>query len=378
MAKAYSPGLQIRQRVLHSSRRILPIPGDVLVKVGDHVTPQQIVAQTFMPGDVTPINVANQISIAPSEVPGSMLVSVGDEIHAGDLLARSKGIFGFFKAEMTAKSSGTIESISHVTGQVILRGAPLPIQVRAYQAGTIKEVIPQQGVVIESEVSFLQGILGIGGEAYGTITFACQNKEQPLEASLLDESMRGKIVIGGARMTGEAVQRGIEIGVAAIVSGGMDDEDLKAILGYDLGVAVTGSEHIGTTLIITEGFGDIAMADRTFNLLKDREGAEAAVNGTTQIRAGVMRPEMVIPLDKHTKSVADTGAKQAAAPGILESGVAVRIIRDPYFGLLGEVGEMPTELRTLESGSESRVLEVILHTGNKVIVPRANVELIEG
>ncbi|QDT43991.1 hypothetical protein Pan241w_40950 [Gimesia alba] len=378
MAKAYSPGLQIRQRVLHSSRRILPIPGDVLGKVGDQVTSQQIVAQTFMPGDVTPINIANQISVAPSEVPSCMLFSVGDEIHVGDVLARSKGIFGFFKAETKAKTAGTIESISHVTGQVILRGAPLPIQVRAYQAGTIKEVIPEQGVVIESEVTFLQGILGIGGEAYGTIQFACQDKDEPLIASLLDESMQGKIIIGGARMTGEAVKRGIEIGVAAIISGGMDDEDLKEILGYDLGVAVTGSEHIGTTLIITEGFGDIAMAERTFNLLKEREGSEAAVNGTTQIRAGVMRPEIVIPLDEKMKAAPQSETKQAASLGILETGVPVRIIREPYFGLLGEVGEMPTELRTLESGSESRVLEVVLHTGNKVIVPRANVELIEG
>lgn len=378
MAKAYSPGLQISQRVLHSSRRILPIPGDVLVQVGDQVTSQQIVAQTFMPGDVTPINVANQLSVAPSEVPSCMLFKEGDEIQVGDILARSKGIFGFFKAETKTKTAGTIESISHVTGQVILRGAPLPIQVRAYQAGVIKEVIPEQGVVIESEVTFLQGILGIGGEAYGTIQFACQNKDEPLVAAQLDESMRGKVIIGGARMTGEAVKRGIEIGAAAIISGGMDDEDLKEILGYDLGVAVTGSEKIGTTLIITEGFGDIAMAERTFNLLKEREGAQAAVNGTTQIRAGVMRPEIVIPLDETPPAHDSTTDNNATALGILETGVPVRIIREPYFGLLGKVGEMPTELRVLESGSESRVLEVILQTGNKVIVPRANVELIEG
>ncbi|QDT96561.1 hypothetical protein [Gimesia aquarii] len=378
MAKAYSPGLQISQRVLHSSRRILPIPGDVLVKVGDQVSSQQIVAQTFMPGDVTPINVANQISVAPSEVPNCMLFSEGDEVQEGDILARSKGIFGFFKAEMTTKTSGTIESISHVTGQVILRGAPLPIQVRAYQAGTVKEVIPEQGVVIESEVTFLQGILGIGGETYGLIKFACQNNEQDLEADLLDESMQGKIVIGGARMTGEAVKRGIEIGVAAIISGGMDDEDLKEILGYDLGVAVTGSENIGITLIITEGFGDIAMAERTFNLFKEREGAEAAVNGTTQIRAGVLRPEIVIPLSEHTKPDTTSETKSETEMGILEIGVPVRIIRDPYFGLLGSVSQLPTELQTLESGSESRVLEVILESGKTVVVPRANVELIEG
>ena len=376
MAKAYSPGLQISQRVLQSSRRILPIPGDVLVQEGDQVTADQIVAQTFMPGDVTPINIANQISVAPSEVPHCMLVAEGEEVHIGDILARSNGIFGFFKSETRAKSAGTIESISHVTGQVILRGAPMPIQVCAYQAGTVKEVIPNQGVVIESEVSFLQGILGIGGEAFGTITFACENKQQPLTAELLDESMRGKIVIGGARMTGKAVMRGIEIGVAAMISGGIDDEDLKEILGYDLGVAVTGSEHIGTTLIITEGFGDIAMADRTFNLLKEQQGADAAVNGTTQIRAGVLRPEIVIPLDE--KLSGEKESRQTISAGILESGVPVRIIRDPYFGLLGQVGEMPTELRTLESGSLSRVLEVILDSGENVIVPRANVELIEG
>lgn len=378
MAKAYSPGLQISQRVLHSSRRILPIPGDVLVKVGDQVTSQQIVAQTFMPGDVTPINVANQISVAPSEVPGCMLVSVGDKIQVGETLARSNGIFGFFKAETTAKTAGTIESISHVTGQVILRGDPLPIQVRAYQSGIVKEVIPQQGVVIESEISFLQGILGIGGEAYGTIEIICENKQEPLVASQLDESMQGKIVVGGARMTGEAVKRGIEIGVAAMISGGIDDEDLKAILGYDLGVAVTGSENIGTTLIITEGFGDIAMAERTFNLFKEREGAKAAVNGTTQIRAGVLRPEIVIPLQDNASSDSQSHENPETELGILEPGVPVRIIRDPYFGLLGEVVDLPTELHKLESGSESRVLEVALDSGDKVIVPRANVELIEG
>lgn len=376
MAKAYSPGLQISQRVLHSSRRLLPIPGDVLVKVGDRVTADQIVAQTFMPGDVTPINIANQISVAPAEVPHCMLIAEGEEVHVGDILARSNGIFGFFKSETRAKTAGTIESISHVTGQVILRGAPMPIQVCAYQAGTVKEVIPGQGVVIESEVTFIQGILGIGGEAFGTIAFACENKQQPFTDDLLEESMQGKIVIGGARMTGKAVARGIEIGVAAMISGGIDDEDLKEILGYDLGVAVTGSEHIGTTLIITEGFGDIAMADRTFNLLKEREGAHAAVNGTTQIRAGVLRPEIVIPLEHKTSP--DNRTRQVNSAGILETGVPVRIIRDPYFGLLGQVGEMPTELRTLESGSLSRVLEVILDSGEIVIVPRANVELIEG
>ncbi len=50
------------------------------------------------------------------------------------------------------------------------------------------------------------------------------------------------------------------------------------------------------TLVITEGFGKMAMAHRTFDLLKSKQGMKASVNGATQIRAGVMRPEVIVPL----------------------------------------------------------------------------------
>ena len=154
----------------------------------------------------------------------------------------------------------------------------------------------------------------------------------------------------------------------------MDDEDLKRILGYDLGVAITGTEDVGLTMVITEGFGDIAMAERTFQLLKSREGKYASINGATQIRAGVMRPEIVIPLSP--EEIGDS-AGTGQVEGLLEMGRTVRIIRDPYFGLLGTVAGLPPEPAVLGSGSKARVLEVKLDSGESVVVPRANVELIE-
>jgi hypothetical protein len=54
------------------------------------------------------------------------------------------------------------------------------------------------------------------------------------------------------------------------------------------------------------------------------------------------------------------------------------VIRDPYFGLIGTVRALPREPQTLESGSRARVLEVMFENGDSVIIPRANVELIEG
>ena len=54
MAKAYTPGLKVLAHARHRARRTLPITGEVRVEVGEHVHPQQVVAETFMPGEVTP------------------------------------------------------------------------------------------------------------------------------------------------------------------------------------------------------------------------------------------------------------------------------------------------------------------------------------
>jgi hypothetical protein len=163
------------------------------------------------------------------------------------------------------------------------------------------------------------------------------------------------------------------------VSGGIDDQDLRDFLGHDIGVAVTGNERVGITLIVTEGFGAIAMAERTFALLASHAGRSASVNGATQIRAGVMRPEIVVPLEGATGAggagaTAPAMAAGGATAGVLEIGTPVRIIRDPHFGVLGTVAALPEQPAVLGSGSKARVLEVAVAGGQRLTVPRANVE----
>jgi len=353
MAKAYTPGLKVSARTNFRARRLLPVHGEVIVKAGQRVRARDVVAHTFIDGDVTPVAVASQLSVPADDLAHIMLVKQGDSVAAGQPIARTKGIFGIGKKELASPAAGTVESISLTTGQLMLRGSPIAVEVKAYIDGTVVEVIAGEGAVVETDAVFVQGIFGVGGETVGAICFASVRHDQKLEATQIKAEMKGCIVVGGARVTADAVKAAQAAGVAAIVVGGIDDADLKSILGYDLGVAITGTEKIGLTLVITEGFGDIAMAERTFALLKDYEGREASVNGATQIRAGVMRPEIV------------------------EIGTQVRLIRDPYFGLLGSVSALPNEPAVLGSGSKARVLEVTLADGRRVTVPRANVELIE-
>ena len=154
------------------------------------------------------------------------------------------------------------------------------------------------------------------------------------------------------------------------------------MLGYDLGVAITGSEDINMTLVITEGFGQIRMAQKTFDILKHREGSMASINGATQIRAGVVRPEIIIPYKKDETEKASETIGEGESPTNEESGgIAVgdpiRIIRNPHFGKIGKVKALPSELRTIETEAKARVLEVEFSDGQTTVIPRANVEAIE-
>ncbi len=373
MAKAYTPGLKVTPRIAFRSRRLLPISGKVLVAKGDRVRHEQIVAETFMEGDVTPFNVASKLACTPAEVPALLTKQQGEAVAADEVIGRSKGIFGMFKSECRSPATGTIETVSATTGQILIRGEPIPVRVKAYLDGVVAEVIEGEGCVVEAESALVQGIFGIGGETAGPIAVACKAPSEEMHEDLIKPEHRGSVVVGGARVTVAALRRAKEVGAAAVVSGGIDDSDLKELLGYDLGVAITGSEQIGLTVVITEGFGEIAMARRTFELLASKKGAIASVNGATQIRAGVMRPEIVVPLADGDEAIA-----ARASDGVLEIGSLVRIIRDPHFGVIGTAANLPPEPQVLGSGSKSRVLEVELPNGDRVIVPRANVELIEG
>lgn len=372
MGHAYTPGLKVKEALLVKKQRILPLKGDVMVKVGDKVTPDDVVARTELPGNIVPINIANKLGLPPEDIEMVMLKKVGDPIKTGELIALSKTLF-IFKNPCHATIDGTIESISSITGQVLQRGEPSPVEVKAYLHGTVTEVFPEEGVEIQCQASFIQGIFGIGGEKNGPIQMAVEDNTVVLEENLIDESMAGKIIVGGSLVTAEALNKANKIGVRGIVVGGFDDKDLRDFLGYDIGVAITGSEDIATTLVVTEGFGKINMAATTFELLKRHAGETGCINGATQIRAGVIRPEIVIP------STSDTEVEVADEEIIgLTVGSPIRVIRHPYFGRLGEVTDLPSPLYQLESESKARVLSVRFDTGEEAIVPRANVEMIEG
>lgn len=371
MAHAYTPGLRVSERAVITKRRMLPIRGDVLVKLGERVSAQQVVAHTALPGNVQLVNIAHHLGIEAADVPQKMKVDPGQPIRKGDAIAENVGLFGWFRTHVAAPSDGTIESVSKVTGQALLREPPVPLEVSAYISGEVTEVIESEGVEITTVGTIVQGIIGIGGEKHGMIRALTNAADAVLSVDQIDESCAGKIIIGGKRADLAAYRRAAEVGAVGLVLGSFDDSDLGRILGYDLGIAITGGEDLTTTLILTEGFGELSMARRTFEMLTRLDGKHASINGATQIRAGVIRPEIIVSLEEAaSKEITAAGTETAV-------GARVRIIREPHFGTIARIKSLPSEAVVIESGATVRVMTVQLPDGAEHTLPRANVELIE-
>lgn len=383
MGTAYTPGLKVSARTTIEKLRRLPLKGEVVVALGDTVTPHTVVARTELPGIMQTVKLAERMGIEPGDLAGSLKIKVGDQVAVGDIIAETKGLFGkFFKSEFKSPFAGKVELISNTTGHVGVRQAATPVEKDAYIRGTVTKVVPQEGVVVTCEGALIQGIFGVGGERLGEIEVITSGPGEPITDGLITAAHKGKILVGGSNVSGKALRKVAQVGAIGVVCGGVVDRDLMDYLaealnqpGFDIGVAITGQENIPFSLVVTEGFGTITMAARTFALLKSLQGRLASINGATQIRAGVIRPEVIVPFE--AGAAVSTAAVDLEDAGQLTTGTPIRVIREPYFGILGTVSALPSELVKVESETLVRVLEAKLEDGRTVVVPRANVEIIE-
>lgn len=363
--RASLPACTVSRRRVVTRVRELPVSGEVLVSTGLEVGSREVVARADLPGAPFPVNAAAALGVKRADLADHVVVKTGETVAEGQVIARASSLFGMLKSEVRAPVAGVLESISDATGQLVIRAAPEPIELRAYLPGRVVGVEPEMGATIEGEVSQAQGIFGLGGEVFGDAIRACERADQTLEESGITSEHRGAVVIGGGRVSLAALERARATGVSAVVAGSARGADLIELVGGELNPAATGDEDLGFTLVLTEGFGDLPMAQATFELLGALAGRLVSVSGTTQVRAGVIRPEVVGP-------ALDGPAGEESRPG--EVGSRVRIVRGERFGVVGRVSAAPDELREIPSGALATVYEVDLSGGETVVVPRANVE----
>jgi hypothetical protein len=371
---AYTPGLKIKRFMRIEKIKKLPVPGEVLVKKGERVDFETIIAVTKIPGPPHFVNVATSLNVENDEISEFMTKKEGDEVKKGETIAEMKLLFGLLKNRANSTVDGYVEIISPETGRVTIREPDIPVEVKSNIKGSIIEILPQEGAVIQTYGAYLQGIIGIGGETNGELQLLDipQDETTTISKQILPEH-KDKILCINSTLNLEILKAARQNGVVGIISGGIEYDELTKFMGEEIGVAITGEEKLGLTVVVTEGFGDILMSERAYNLLKDLEGRRIAINGTTQIRAGVLRPEIICPTDQTANDL----EKDEEILSGMKPGTPIRVIQSPFFGKLGIIKSLPIALKEIETESDVRVVEIELDNGSIVIIPRANIEIIE-
>lgn len=316
-------------------------------------------------------DVAFEIKCKPEELPKHMLRQVGQEVKKGQIIAKKGEAQAFFTKTALAPVSGVISHIDTNTGKVTISRPFKQVIINAYIRGRVSEVIENRGCVVEVPGIKINGVFGLGRETHGELKVLTEGPDQVLTPEMITEDCKGKIIVGGSFATNEALSRALEVGVKGVITGTANYFNLTQSLGVKLGVGITGQEDIDITVILMEGFGHLDMRREVWETLRALEGRVASINGATQIRAGAIRPEVIVPFPDYTGPL----AQETVVDEDLKVGMRVRVVNEPYFGVTGVIEEIVKEPQLIETEARVPVVRVLLDDGRLVLVPRANVEI---
>jgi len=316
-------------------------------------------------------DVAFEIKCKPEELPKHMLRHVGQEVKKGQMIAKKGEAQAFFTKTALAPVSGVISHIDAKTGKVTIARPFKQVIVNAYIQGRVTEVLENRGCIVETPGIRITGIFGLGRETHGVLKVLTNGPDEVLTPEMITEDLKGKIIVGGSFATNEALARALDVGVKGVITGTVNYFNLTQSLGVKLGVGITGQEDIDITVILMEGFGHLSMRQEVWETLKALEGRLASINGATQIRAGAIRPEVIVPFPDHAGPMFETGAVDED----LRVGMQVRVINEPYFGAIGKIVQIVKEPQVIDTEAKVPVVRVELWDGRVVMVPRANVEI---
>ncbi len=360
--------------------RLLPYPGEVLVRVGQRVEPEDLLARAYVPGTPHIINVAQTLMIAPSDVPRAMRREVGNKVAQGDVLARTSSVFG---RTCTTPISGEIASVDRETGYVTISPDLEEYLLHASVRGVVMEVLPNRGVRLETPAAQVYGVWGFGAERAGVLRLMVTDPSEMLTPEMIDARSAYAILIGGSGITAVALRRAVQEQVRGVIVGGIDEHELRQFLGdelFDLWRTNGGTwnmpaqhvtQHTELTLVVTEGFGTHTMSTPLFELLADHDRQEALIEGKTILRSPLVRPRIVVPISARGANM------QLDAPRAqLRPGARVRLLDAEHLGAVGRVRTASLTPRRLLSGVRAQAVEVELEGGKIVLLPRTMVEVV--
>ncbi len=368
----------VPQAMVRIERR-LPHPGEILVRVGGRVEPEDVIARAYVPSAPQIINVARALGISPGQVPQAMRREPNNRVTKGEVLARASRFGG---RGCQAPVNGLITAVDSETGYVTLAPDPAQYELTAAIRGVVMEVQSNEGVIIETQAAEAYGAFGIGQERSGVLRLMVIDPAEVVQPEQIDPRSAYAILICGGSITAAALRRAVQEQVRGIIVGGIEERELRTFLGvrnaecwrtgnggWQLPLASQSGDP-GLTLVVTEGFGTRPMAAALFEMLSNLDRSEALISGVTRLRRPRRRPRIIVPLSR------GGAAPEEIEPARLRAGALVRLLDDRHLGGVARVRGVSHQPRRLPSGVRSVAVEVQLDEGAPFWLPQSAVEVV--
>jgi len=348
-----APVIHILPLTVIQKERVLPIPGRVVVRQGQKVASRDVIAEADLAPEHLLLNIARSLGVSVERADELIQRVVGDEVDEGDLIA---GPIGLTRRVVRAPSKGEIVVAGE--GQVLLRVAKPPFELRAGIGGTVTELIPELGAIIQTTGALVQGVWGNGHADLGLMQNKLSAPDDVLKPGQVDVSLRGTIVLGGFCGDAEVLQKAADVPLRGLVVSSMSSALIPLALRMEFPV------------LVLEGFGKLAMNAISYNLLTTHQNREISVNAEAFNHHTGQRPEVIIPLPTSREPNAPSLAEEFTA------GQKVRILRAPHQARTGTIESLYNEPVLFPSGLRLPAAQVQLKDGESVQVPLANLEVI--
>jgi hypothetical protein len=332
--------------------RRLPVKGNVRVRVGQKVSPGDIVADASWSREHIFLDVASTLGITAIAAEKLVRYKAGDGIRIGAVIAKGGGLL---PKTVTAPRTGRV--VATGGGQVLIESGESRMELRAGLSGTVRDIVPDRGVVVQTTGALVQGVWGNGRIDTGVMINLADKPDAVLTPARMDVSMRGSILVGGQVQDVEVLRTGTEIAIRGL------------LIGSIFPSLVAAARDVRYPIVVTDGFGTMPMNSAAHRLLSTNSKREVTLNAEVYDRNTGSRPEAIIPLP-------GPGAPALRDLQELALGQTVRVRRQPAPGMIGTILDLPGGLTTFPSGLSAPGAEVRLENGQELLVPLVNLEVV--
>jgi hypothetical protein len=333
-------------------KRLLPIRGKIMVRKGQRVSADDIVAQAELSPQFLIVDIRRSLGIKEN-FDSYLKVGVGQEVSEGDILA---GPVGFAQKTMRSPKPGRVVYTGE--GQVIIRLHSQPFALKSGMPGVVSEINGDRGITVSVTGALIEGVWGNGRVDTGILNVLMSKPNDVLSQDILDISLRGMIILGGYCEDATPLQKAEKCSIRGLI--------LSSIRSNILHIA----DQMDFPIIVMEGFGKIPLNTLAHKLLVTNEKREVTINAQKYNLTSGIKPEIIIPLP---------GTGELAPAQELytyEVGQQVKITRAPYQGKIGKIIRIHPEKVMLQNGIVERACDVRFEDGSIGTLPLVNLQVL--